>query len=144
MVDMAIQDGLLEARLLQVEVNAISAAFSSLGSKAAQLHRYLVSSRPQLFPDLSLENMPENDSHRLVPEALHSAHQHFLVDRSSRLAAGQRVVVMMVAQPGERNRIDQRLIEFEAFQLFGLGFLRSSLAEVAQTARLDSHKNLIM
>ena len=68
MVGMTIQDGSLEARLLQVEVNAISAAFSSLGSSSTS---------------------PPGDCFGPL---------------------GQRVVVMMVAQPEGSSAIRHLLL----------------------------------
>merc|ERR1711974_158785 len=104
MVDLSVADGELKARLLQVEVNAISAAFSHLGHLATKLHKFLVSTRPQLFKGICSKNIPDNESHLLVPNALHAAHNAFLEQRRGKLEENHRVVVVIVAQPGEQNR----------------------------------------
>ena len=144
MIDMALKDNEVISSLKQVEVNAISAAFSHLGHLATLLHQYLVSSCPHLYKGLCCQDIPDNDCHLLVPSALSKAHNVFLEQRKDKLEENHRIVVFLVAQPGERNRIDQRHIEFELFERYNISLVRTSLIDIYNNARLSENKNLIL
>lgn len=129
----------------QVEINAIASSFSHLGHLTSELHRYLVQQRPNLLPGYSLENMPVNDADKKVPLALFTAHEAFCsqLDHNERARAIEKVVLMVV-QPGERNRVDQRHIEYALLREHGIRLVRCTLAALQGCASLLDGRHLAL
>jgi glutathione synthase len=93
--------------LLQVELNTISSSFGSLSAKITDMHRSMLARRPPPFPG----SIPENGSLKGLAKALVVAHGEYLKLRPSARPAA--VAVLFVVQPGERNVMDQRALEYE-------------------------------
>lgn len=113
-----------EEKLQQVELNHISCSFSSLSPLVSQMHRQVV--KKLGLGEYSLEQMPENTSHVDVPEALFCAWEQY---------GDERAVVLFVVQEGEKNRADQRKIEY-ALSQHGVGVVRKTMAEVHKEGKL--------
>jgi len=119
--------------LKQVEMNRISVAFGALSTLTGQLHRYLVeqlewSSR---YPPSAL---PVSDSRTLLPAHLARAHQ---------LYGRPNAVVLMVVQPGEKNSIDQRWIQYLLWENHRVRVLRRTHLQVAQRGKLEPSSNAL-
>jgi len=115
-------------KVYQVEINTIASSFSSHSTKVNKLHHYLKLRFPSLFPKGYL---PTNDSLSSIPNGIASAHQVYCKEY------GGKPVVLMICQHPERNAFDQRWIEAELWNM-GILLLRRTLAQVAQTVRLDT------
>jgi len=145
MIHMDHEDGAFRPTAQQVEINAIASSFSHLGHLTSGLHRFLVQQRPNILRGYSLDNMPANDSDEKIPFALFSAHEAFC----AQLEEGERAhsldkVVLMVVQPGERNRVDQRHIEYALLRNHGVRLLRCSLAGLQSCASLLDSRHLVL
>lgn len=104
----------------------------------------MIAAHPNLYKGMCLRNIPDNDSNLLVPNALKAAHEAFLSQQKEKIEK-TRVVVILIAQPGEKNRIDQRHIEFSLFEKYGISTVRSSLIDIYENAVLSpDSKNLIL
>ena len=112
--------GRLQAR--QVELNTISASFPFLAGRVHELHQLLLRHDPAALV-------------RLV-------RNHPLEEMAAALAEGVRQydhpegVVLMVVQPNEGNRFDQRGLEEQLLQKHGVPTLRRTLEEVASEGTL--------
>ncbi|KAJ1340112.1 hypothetical protein BSLG_005282 [Batrachochytrium salamandrivorans] len=97
----------LTPKLLQVEVNTISAGLPSLSTIVSRLHKYTLEScaLPSLLQMESFPNatLPSSESLDVVADGLGSAWK--LYDRP-------KSVIVMVVQPVEFNIFDQRWIEY--------------------------------
>lgn len=115
-----------EVGLLQVELNTIAASFASISTKATELHKFVLARSPPAL----LGTVPENDAAKGLARALVFAHRQYLKVRPHAatsgtatgptgapaevpLAAPHEVRVLFVVQPGERNTVDQRGLEYE-------------------------------
>eukprot|EP01125_Pyxidicula_operculata_P011709 TRINITY_DN3836_c0_g1_i3.p1 TRINITY_DN3836_c0_g1~~TRINITY_DN3836_c0_g1_i3.p1 ORF type:complete len:309 (-),score=30.76 TRINITY_DN3836_c0_g1_i3:258-1184(-) len=122
-----------EAKMLQVEINRISAAFAGLSTRVSTLHRYIVSRG--LLPGYSLENMPVNQPLVGVANGLAKAVDVF---NSSFPSVGKsKTVVLMIVNDGEKNAIDQRLIEYELWERHQVSMIRRSLTYVGKSGKLN-------
>lgn len=122
----------------QVELNTIASSFSSLSTLVSRLHSHMAS-RTEFFngsatttPDITKHSLPENNSILGIPKALGIAWR--LYKGANGVATNP--VVVMVVQPGEGNIFDQRWIEYELFQSYGVKLLRRSLAELNSSSKL--------
>ena len=129
-----------EPAIQQVEINTISAAFSSLSARCSDTHRFL-SNRTSYYnhldpqtPDIKSDGLPENQSSRSFAFGLATAHKEY--NRPN-------TVVMMVVQPGERNTFDQRGIEYALFQEYGVKMVRRTLAQIADQGKLGDGNRLL-
>ncbi|KAJ1552758.1 hypothetical protein HK405_010136, partial [Cladochytrium tenue] len=124
-------DGHLQIQ--QVELNTISASFASLSAKVSDLHRHLAALRPDIFRGrlpasfAAAESLVENRSLEALPKGIAAAHA---------LYGSPNAIVVMVVQPGERNRFDQRWIDMVLLEKYGVNVIRKSLAELNNEARL--------
>ena len=108
--------------LRQVELNTISASYAGLSALVAGLHAHLALGEPGASPPWP--NAPLNT----IAEALAQAHGLYGVPGA---------VMLMVVQPGETNRIDQRLVEF-ALAARGIRTVRAPLEHIAAEGRLQA------
>jgi len=120
---------------LQVEFNSISASFGCLSYQTSELHRYLLSRHFKDSPLYNLDNLPVNQTLERIPKAIAAAaklHPH----------KGQNGVVLMLVQEGEKNASDQRFIEYELWNRFGIPTLRRTLGYVQRQGLLTPEKDL--
>ncbi|TDH70499.1 hypothetical protein CCR75_000366 [Bremia lactucae] len=124
-------------RLLQVELNTISSSFASISSLVSGMHRFLLSRLGKEVPALEkhygiawteyCNRLPINNAITELPKALAAAHNHYGVKGA---------IIMFVVQPNELNTIDQRWIEYNLWELYGISVLRRTLAEVNACGKL--------
>jgi glutathione synthetase len=117
-----------QEKLYQVEINTVASSFSSHSTKVYQLHEYLRKRFPKEFPKGPI---PPNDSLYSIPGGIAAAHEVYCKQY------GGNPVVLLICQEPERNAFDQRWIESVLYEK-NIHVIRRTLAQVAQTARLDS------
>jgi glutathione synthase len=111
-------------RLAQVELNTIAASYPGLSGRVQALHRYLYSGRPEA------DRLVPNDPLNAIGAGFARAYAAF---------GKPGAWVAMVVQPGERNRFDQRLLEFQLRDR-GMEVLRVELEAIARNGVLrDGH-----
>lgn len=149
-----------------MEVNTIAASFASLSSTTTRLHHYLAHkvlgtpftpTTPSLLPSPFRTAPPPASPPPLLPanEALDGlahglalAHDAYLKQERAlgRSAAygphtpaplRARPCVLMVVQPGERNVVDQKLLEITLWERYRVPLVRASLLDVSVDGRLD-------
>jgi len=121
--------------LLQVELNTIASSFGSLSERVTGLHRHLLSRCAPAVPG----TIPTNDSLQGLGRALATAHSEYLKLRPSPSRGAQvEAVVLFVVQPGERNVMDQRMLEYKLASEHSVRVIRATLAEIAERATTRS------
>lgn len=121
--------------LQQVEINTISAAFSSLGTTIAELHRFLCHVRPALCshykPDTNLARNASDVGHA---ELLAEAHK---------LYGQPDAVVLIVVLNCETNLFDQRKLEYLLWRDHGIRCIRRSLTQLIDGAHLNEETRVL-
>ncbi len=107
--------------LKQVEYNTIASSYGFLSGQVHQLHKYLY--QGQSLESLLVANNPLEGIVDAMATAVH-CYNH----------TGS--CVLMVIQPGEKNRFDQRAIEYRLLNKYNIPTLRCSLDEIGEKARL--------
>lgn len=135
------------SKILQVEVNTIASSFGCLSARLSRLHSFIVHNI------LSLKSpkpwsLPFNDATNGLAKGLSLAHHEYLrqCSQSGVIRDAQiRPCVIMIVQPGERNIMDQKLLEVALWENHGVPLKRITLAEVAQQGHLGvTRHNLIL
>lgn len=117
-----------DRRILQVEINTISAGFAGVLESLSQLHR---SNRAVYYPSLRGE-FPENLPCTRFAEAMSVA-----VDLHNKKWGTQSRVIVFVVEEGERNIVDQYALDYRLSQQHGITVLRRSLGQLALTASIE-------
>lgn len=127
-----------EPCLRMVEMNCIAASFACLGTRTAQMHRYLA--KHPACPNFDLEQLPHNDATDGLARGIGIA-----VAEYTKVHGGgsTRVVCMMVVQPGERNAYDQDLLRIAVLEKCGVEIVRLSLADVGERGRLEAGRLMV-
>ncbi|KAI9218382.1 glutathione synthase [Blastocladiella britannica] len=130
--------------LQQVELNTIASSFGCLSTLTTRLHRYLLektdfyNDRANVATlDITADALPANGATAAIAGAIARAHTEYLAQ--GRTADG----VVMVVQPGERNAIDQRWIEYELIDRHGIKLYRRTLAELQNASKLVDRELVI-
>jgi glutathione synthase len=126
------QDG-HESVFKQVEMNTISAAFAHLGAKVSRFHQFMASK----FPDDERYHfhLPNNSSVETIVDTIHQAFELHPSKNSLKTA------MMIIVQPGERNVVDQRGIEYALLSKHRHITIRRTLQEIKENARIDEATN---
>ncbi|KAI9597537.1 glutathione synthase [Syncephalis fuscata] len=118
----------------QVEINTIAASFSALAVRTSQLHRFVIDrgldaqfNTTKLSSSLQ-HHIPENHAFEGLAKGLALAHALLNIPNS---------YVLIVVQPGERNRFDQRWIEYALWEKHRTPMIRRTLDELTARATLD-------
>lgn len=122
-----------ESKLQQVELNHISCSFSSLSSVVSKMHHQMV--KKLEFAEYDPSRMPINQSYSSVPDSIYSAWN---------LYGNKHSVVLFVVQNAERNRFDQRHIEYQLSLSHGIRVLRKTLSQIFHQATLVGDNNELM
>ena len=112
--------GRLQAR--QVELNTISASFPFLAGRVHELHQLLLRQNPSALVRLVRNHPLEEMAAALAEGVRHYDHPEG--------------VVLMVVQPNEGNRFDQRGLEEQLLQRHGVVTLRRTLEQVAEEGEI--------
>ena len=121
------------SELRQVELNTISVSYAGLAALVNRLHSHLLSPHPPPVQPPMDAAAPEEEP-ALVPNDPVPVLAEAFGQALSRYGHSGAVVVMVV-QPGETNRFDQRMVEF-ALARRGVATLRMTLEDIAHEGRL--------
>ncbi|KAF8272610.1 hypothetical protein EI94DRAFT_1769707 [Lactarius quietus] len=126
-----------EIMLKQVEFNTISSSFGCLSQQVAGMHRYLTESTNYfgVSPHLSSENLPPNDTINALAKGLAEAHGAYGVADAH---------ILLVVQPNERNVFDQRLLEYQLFESYGIPVSRRTFTELRTSASISPSRALLV
>ncbi|KAJ1303065.1 hypothetical protein OPQ81_011266 [Rhizoctonia solani] len=121
----------------QVEFNTISSSFGPLSRQTSSLHKYLAVSTGYfgVSPHLDPSNFPENDTLNGLVEGLAAAHTAY--NKPS-------ACILFVVQPNERNMFDQRWLEYELLDKYGIHVIRHTLETLSTSTTLDDSSNLLV
>lgn len=154
------------SRILQVEINTIASSFGCLSVEISRLHRYLLekvlgrtkaaiprspfSSSSSSTAAGCIAGLPYNDAIRGLAHGLALAHHEYLRQEQEQAYVSTtpfpRPCVLMIVQPGERNIMDQKLLELALWEEYGVPLHRATLSEVAIGGHLDLQRrqNLLL
>ena len=135
--------------LKQVELNTIAASFAALAVHVAALHRHLIARFDSEVKDFLCLNksvmvgsnpvslsdhdeVPINPALACLPEAMDIAHKRY----KSRFPDSD-PVILFVVQEGETNTVDQRMLEFQLWETYGIPIVRMSLTRAHQDLDVD-------
>ena len=125
----------------QVEINTIACSFVGLAPLVNEMHRYLHSHVED--GEECKSEIPLSTSSTDVPAGMSAAcerHAHY----AGYKAAGKKVCVLFVVQPGEANVSDQRIIEQNLWARHGVKVLRRSLRDVGERGCVDENGVLVV
>ncbi|XP_046842851.1 glutathione synthetase-like [Xenia sp. Carnegie-2017] len=124
-----------EYEIKQIEINTISCSFSGLGPQMTDLHRYVEKSYKGNL-DSDNKKLPTNDATKGFAQGIALAWE--LYEKKS-------AVILMVVQKGEKNRADQRLLEYTIKKCNpAIKMIRCTLEEIEMNGTLKSDKTLFM
>ncbi|KAG8963865.1 hypothetical protein FRC03_002484 [Tulasnella sp. 419] len=134
--DYMIHQSSKELSLKQVEFNTISSSFGPLSQRVAELHRYLfhATNYYDSSPHFNRINFPPNETLSGLVRGLVEGHRAYGVERA---------VILFVVQEGERNVFDQRLLEYELVDKYGITVIRHTLGELSEYVSVDSNKQIL-
>ncbi|KAJ1503450.1 hypothetical protein HMI55_002455 [Coelomomyces lativittatus] len=113
--------------LRQVELNTMACSFACLSNLTTQLHQYTTTQLETLAHHYPSENLPPNPTTPLIVNAFKQAHV---------LYGQPEAILIIVVQPNERNRFDQRHLEHALFSTYKLKMLRFTLLEIYNQSKL--------
>ena len=146
--------------LQQVEINTISSAFGALTHRMSDFHRHLIENWARVTDGKLNEDTLSKDVDTWQRELLEKAHlenpslEKFVDLFNSALDAycaqrgisrSAKVAVLMIVQPGERNSVDQRWLQYRMEQKHGIHVLRHSLRYVEErVASIESSSDYVL
>lgn len=134
--DYIVHSGDGQSQIKQVEFNTVSVSFGALSSRLTELHNFLIESG--FYPDICLERVPKSTALYQLSQGLADIDQAY---RQQNNVEG--TAVLFIVQPGERNALDQRLIEYELFDVHKVKSYRVTLSQVRSLTTKSSKGKLI-
>lgn len=147
-------------QLQQVEINTISSAFGALSHRMSDFHSHLIQNWSRLSDgkldastlsdesgawqrELLEKEHLENPSLEKFVDLFNSALDAYCAQRG--ISRSAKVAVLMIVQPGERNSVDQRWLQYRMEQKHGIHVLRHSLNYVEQrVASIDASSDYVL
>lgn len=129
-------DYLLDAESLevkQVEFNTVSVSFGGLSTKVGQLHNFLNDSGKYALDKGSKfyeQDIPVSESALLLAKSLAEAATKYPSE-------GKQTIVAFIVQQGERNVFDQRILEYNLLDKFGIKSVRITIHEIHTKTSVD-------
>ena len=123
-------------RALQVELNTIASSFGCLSTVLSGLHAYVVSKYDDAVPDAWLP-LPPNGATAGLARGIAAAHFEYCAQFPAAAGAAPRRAAIVV-QPGERNQMDQRMLEHELWATHGVALERVTLLDFFDGATVDA------
>ena len=140
-------------KLQQVEINTISSAFGALSHQMSSFHTHLIhqwahsrGGQASEHMDRALVSRAALPNHSLaeIVELFGAAVYEYSVRVHKPLHSQRQIAVLMIVQPGERNSVDQRWLQYAMEEKHQIRLLRHSLAYVEQHASVGGNGTLIM
>ncbi|AGO12837.1 AaceriACR284Cp [[Ashbya] aceris (nom. inval.)] len=130
-------DYLLDAdtgELKQVEFNTVSVSFAGLSTKVGAVHKFLNEAGKYATDGARFyeSEVPVSESAVLLPRGLADAAKKY-----NSLTGSSDSIVAFIVQRGERNVVDQRILEYNLFERYGVKSVRLMLHEVHERTRTD-------
>jgi len=121
----------------QVEINTISAAFGCLTTLVTDLHQYLIS---RCWNRTNV--LPSNSASQKIVDSLAHAVEHYRTHWW--FEKNREPHILMVVQPNEKNSVDQRLIEYQLWDRYGLRLIRRSLRDISTSIIVSENDELFI
>ncbi|KAF2666410.1 glutathione synthase [Microthyrium microscopicum] len=130
-------------QIRQVEFNTIASSFGGLSTRAAQIHRYLLTNN--IYPStsssaLSPDALAPSDAAAGLAHGLANGHKAYLSHTKPTM---EDTCILFIVQPSERNIFDQQHIENELVNTHSIPVFRSTLATVLTQTHLTDTSVLI-
>ena len=125
-----------ESRILQVEVNTISAGFANASEALGIFHKWI-----RNRASLTQANQPFSEPGSGLARGLAKAHGIFL--ERYNLATSTQVKILFIVEAKERNEIDQRLLEISLLKNHGISIDRMTLEEVSDRCKINDNSFLV-
>ena len=119
-----------DGKMLQVELNTISASFGVLSGRISKLHQFL----QRRFGESEDLELPANNVTVGLADAIAAAHNLYQLNHA---APNTKAVVVFVVQSGETNISDQRPVEYELFDKHEIEVVRLTLAQIHARSSLS-------
>lgn len=137
--------------LRQIEINTISSAFGALTHCMSDLHTHLIRNWATRQSgqydanavDASLANVKtlENSSLETIVDLFNEAVEVYCA--GAKVARSPKIAVLMIVQPGERNSIDQRFLQYRMEERFSIPVLRHSMNYIDKHAEIDPESGIL-
>jgi glutathione synthase len=133
----------------QIEINTIASSFASLSTRVSAMHQHVTrrfgnqlqpffqGNAQAVLPQKSAQatpasGVPDNAALSRLAAAMKVSFQRYQERFRPKNDPGQPpLVILFVVQEGERNSVDQRLLEFELFDTHGIPVVRRSLTALS-------------
>jgi len=129
--------------MLQIEYNTIASSFGGLAQRVGAWHAHSLARLGTEDPFLKAHveavtggahhGIPENPTTEQLAAGLAAAHK-----------AHGGGTALFVVQPGERNTMDQRHIEYALYSNHQVPAMRRTLAQIAESGRIDATGALVL
>ena len=101
-------------------------------------HLLLSTSYFGLSPFLKPENLPKNDTIAGLAKGLAAGHVAYVSSGGSPSSK-----ILFVVQPGERNVFDQRWLEYELLETYGIHSIRQTFEELLTSSSVDASSSVL-
>ena len=143
------------SRLIQIELNTISSSFGCLSTQIHTALHYINKRYEDYHENLEVQI---SESLFKIPEALRAAHDCYVHMNFGRQQQQQQSmssvsssssslsispIILFITQEGERNIMDQRILEFHLSSKYNINCIRATLFEVSKWAKRGSGENFI-
>jgi glutathione synthase len=140
-------------KLQQVEINTISSAFGALSHQMSSFHTHLIHQWGHLKDGKASEHLNHgllsraalpNPSLAQIVDLFGSAVYQYCARVHKPQRSKKTVAVLMIVQPGERNSIDQRWLQYAMESKHQIRLLRHCLSYVDTNATIESNGTLVL
>jgi glutathione synthetase len=137
-------------KLQQIEINTISSAFGALSHRMSHLHTHMIQNwanykngvfEEHLSPTLVERKAIPNPSLDEIAELFDSALTVYCTSRH--VTRSHQIAILMIVQPGERNSVDQRWLQYRMEEKHSIHVLRHCLSYVNKHATLDEQNQVL-
>ena len=140
--------GTPQGSFLQVELNTIASSFGSLSTQTSALHKFLCTRHRDSVesayaklglnvPPLTPENLPETNTVNVLCQGMAEAFKHYQMQRGTDCVVRMLYIIFVVSD-GEKNSVDQRMLEYELWNTHQIPVLRHSLTTLATNATIEN------
>jgi glutathione synthase len=126
--------------IFQVELNTIASSMGSFSDKIKGFFSYFSKKYKNLFSDYKSENVPLEKENVIdnIASSMFAAVKLFSPSNYNN------TIVVFLIQEEERNEFDQRAIEVQLWEKYGIRSLRLTMKEVLINHEIDSNNNMII
>lgn len=119
-------------QIKQVEFNTVSVSFGSLSSRVTEMHKFLaLTAKNSIHGEVPVSTSLKDLAKGLA--TMHNAYRN----------GTNEAIVLIITQPDEANVMDQRLLEYELYEKYGIICVRASLEQVHRKTAIGKDNRLI-